>query len=141
MQRDQYFSGQNSIKMHIGVSWDDRNELFWFEIRCKSVLPSSHIYIDICVSKVIDSYVSKRKRGRSREKGDQRDVDVSKMMIVETREGGLVISFGEYEERVRNERLMVWWNINKRCRECGPLNCAWPSPCPHLHTSPSSRFF
>lgn len=38
------------------------------------------------------------------------------------------------------------WEIDglvkyKRCRECGPLNCAWPSPCPHLHTSRFSCFF
>lgn len=57
----------------------------------------------MCLSNVVYSFVRKRKRGRRRRSErcgcDEED---------DGRERGLVMSFGEYEERVRNERLMAW---------------------------------
>ena len=57
----------------------------------------------MCLSTVVYSFVRKRKRGRRRRSErcgcDEED---------DGRERGLVMSFGEYEERVRNERLMAW---------------------------------
>lgn len=88
---------------------------FDIEIRSKSVyllwyVEYIHIYRYMCVSNVVYSFVRKRKRGRSRKKKEIREMWMWRRRRWSRERFGYEFR-GIRSERVRNERLMVWWNI------------------------------